>query len=341
MKQALLKLAFLATSIKTASYWFTIGDGVDPVMSMTISGPNEEYAVHGEQTKFNVFSINWESGSSGAPVKTVELTANANIVKKTRIQSDNTFNAVVASKTIFRFNTKPGEPDGFQEYTGIPVGSEYAYPIWGPGTNYMFVSARAFSDAVDKKLYRLHSDRITDVKTFNTGQNSRAYGILFGTPWLLVSLDATTERKLYDYTNGYDTGSNQPTSTQTKGTTPEVGMMSPEDGRSFYVVGEGQSTKIIRTVKSDNGAERLFYELSTLTGDVHTPKWFEGTDFLLATSWGDNFAIVNFMDTKKPAPTFITTHESGSSNYQGEIWSDYRTFAIQALSTKKTYVYNA
>ena len=44
MKQAILSILFFATTIKTASYWFTIGDGVDNVISMTVSGPNGEYA---------------------------------------------------------------------------------------------------------------------------------------------------------------------------------------------------------------------------------------------------------------------------------------------------------
>ena len=47
------------------------------------------------------------------------------------------------------------------------------------------------------------------------------------------------------------------------------------------------------------------------------------------------------MDTSNPAPSYYTFPASGQNTFQGEIWRDYRTFAVSSASTKKTHVYKA
>ena len=239
-----LVIGLLAKTIKTAAYWFEIGDGVADVVSLTLSGPQQEYFVHGSALNIRTHSIDWVAGQPGNLVKTVAIAPNPNILAYSPIQGDSTFNVVVASKLIFRVNVKPGEPDNYQEYA-VPTRERYSYPVWRVGTNYMFIASRSFP-VLDRKLYRLHSDRISEVKVFDTATNTRSYGILSGTPWLIVSMSQQPTRKLYDYTNGYVGGSNSVVQTHSKSaTTSEIGLMSPEDQRGFYVVGELQNNKII------------------------------------------------------------------------------------------------
>ena len=116
----------------------------------------------------------------------------------------------------------------------------------------MLVSSSTFTAANEKRLYRVFSDRTTGVETFSTGENSWSYGALYGKPWLVVTLGSTTVRKLYDYTNGHQGGTDSALQTHNTGHGNfETGFISPEDiTKDFYIVSQ-LSTKRIRTTKHD------------------------------------------------------------------------------------------
>ena len=116
----------------------------------------------------------------------------------------------------------------------------------------------------------------------------------------------TNQRKLYDYTNGYDGGSNSSIQTHTKAdANKERGFISPEDGRGYYVMGT-QSTKTVYTVKGSDGTKKLNHYLSSLDGVITSLKWVYDSDFCVVGAYRTKFAIVNFMDDSKPSPAFYT-----------------------------------
>ena len=177
-----IALLMLVKAARPLSYWFNIGTGTPPIYTMTITGPNEEYCIQGEGT-YASYTINW---NTGAAVSKGEQTFSQSNMIGHRTQGDNTYNIVLAGKAVYRFNINPITSSNLQEYP-VASGPFHGFPFWASGTNFMFVSTITSSGSACK-LYRLHSDRIIDVKTFSVGENSRAYGVLYGTGWLVVSL---------------------------------------------------------------------------------------------------------------------------------------------------------
>ena len=343
MKRIIL-ITILLASTKGATFWKEVASGSPPVASMTLSGPNQEYIVQRHTHIFRVYQMDWVDNSNPitTSVKDIDLGAGDSNLAMPRVQSDGGFNIVTASMTIYRFSSQPGIGNDFEEYP-VPKTKEYAYPFWLQQTNYMFVAARSFINAGDLKAYRLHSDRVTDIKVYNIGTNTRCSGVLYGTNWFVVSVPSSGQRKVFDYTNGYEGGTNNVVGTQSRQSTyDELGMFSPEDGRGYFVVGGSSGTRIY-TVK-DDGTDLLNHHLSSL-GSVGTfvmsPKWIKGTDLTLVATWGAKFAIANFMDTNKPTPSYYTIQGGGSDTYQPQVWNDYKAIILSAQSTDKSYVYKA
>ena len=175
--------------------------------------------------------------------------------------------------------TQDGTPHGRELYP-LPTGSTYMTPRWTPGTNFLLISSLGFSAANDKRLYRVYSDRVTGYETFTTGANSQTFGALFGKPWLVVSLDGTTNQKLYDYTNGHQAGTNSALQTHIKDHAgDEKGFISPEDTRKDYYVVAERSSKKIYTVKQ-NGVSWLSRDLQSL-GSASGLAWIKDTKTLI------------------------------------------------------------
>ena len=343
MKRIIL-VSLLVVISTSLTLWKEVGSGSPPVLSAALTGPNQGLIVQGDTSIFRVHRMDWVDDTNPITnsVKSIDVGANSNMVTTCRVQSDSGYNSVVTCKNIFRFSTEPSAPNDFEEYP-VPNGFKYSYPFWTAQTNYMFVSAREAVSTGDKKLYRLHTDRVTDIKVFNTGTNTQSFGILYGTNWLVVSIKDSTERRLYDYTNGYIGGSNTAVQTHPKQSTyTEIGFMSPEDGRGYYVVGiyEWKGQRKIYTVKND-GTDLLNHDLSSIDKAVMFTKWIHDTDLCVVSSWGVNFAIVNFMDTTKPAPTFYTLPSGAKKIYQAQIWKDYRAITLPAEISARSYVYKA
>ena len=291
-----------------------------------VGGPNNEYVIQGRWTVFTVHTINWAEGKSTL-IDTIDVGTDSNIAGYSRINSDRSFNCVARTKAVFRFNTKHGQPHG-REFYSIPAGNDYARPSWSPATNYMFVSTMRFNTPSLKKLYRVHSDRVTDVATFNTGANSASYGVLFDTPWLVVSLDGLTVRRVYDYTNGHQGGTDAPLKTHSKvHGGDDLGFVTPEDhGKDYYVVCR-HFTKEIYTTKRD-GAHWLFQDLDALQNKADPPTWIEDTDLVVVPTIGSKFAIVDVFDLRKPSPVYILYQGFGTSVVYGFMWPDRRVFLM-------------
>ena len=332
--ERIISASLIFASVKLVTPWFQIGSDSLDLMPAIIAGPNEEYVVQGRFTAYTSYTINWET-TLESPVKSMMI-PDTNLEDVTRLQADDSFNCVLASKTILRFNARQGVDPGAEEY---PVGTGYGYshPRWVTGSNFIFVGTRAFP-TVDAKVYRVHSDRTTDVKAFPTPGNSRAYEVLYGTGWLVISIDSTTERRLFDYTNGHEGGTNSSVQTHIKSfDSKEIGVFTPEDGRFLYVVGSMTPRRLF-TVLGD-GSDRLDHDLSSGLPNLHPAVWVKDSDLCVTPSWGNKFAIVNFMDLNKPTPVYYTLPGSGQGTIKAQIWSYYKAVILPFLPTTRSYVY--
>ena len=227
----------------TAKHWFTIDLTLNSreTFSATVAGNNQQYIVFSLGKDFEAYEVDWEIKPSTGPAtyrheKTFDVIPadSANLEEETLIQSDGSNNVVAASKTLIRANTKPGGPSNPTEYP-VTRGVSYSYPVFGEGTSFMFV-ATSNAIANQGKLYRVYSDRVTDVVEFGIKYNSKAYGVIDGTPYLLISLDRTSSRGLYDYTNLSSASQSQSLHSKESDLVDEVGFISPDGGRNVYVV---------------------------------------------------------------------------------------------------------
>ena len=318
MKQVILIFAIVSQALGQ-TYWFSIGlDSSKPLFTHALAGAKQEYVVQGQATAFTVYSVDLDAGSA-TQVKEVNLAANSNLETNCRILGDWTDNVVLNSKAMVRFNTAPGAPSNEVTYTG-PAGERYSQPQNAYGTIYMFVGTMEFTS--NYKFYRLHSDRITDVKEFSVGANTRAYGVLSGTPRILVSILTTNKRKIFDYTNGFIGGTDSVLTEHTKsGGNGELGFISPEDGRDYYVIA-GMDDKILYTVKASDGTDHLNHNLNTDLGNFAIYLgWVYDTDLVLVFGYGSKMGLYDFMDTSKSRTVAPITYEGGATPInQGLIW---------------------
>ena len=338
MKRILLALLLL-NFVKSITYWFsfdTSGAGTEGRIAM--AGPNKEHVIRGRTNIFMVFTMDLANGQA-TTVDTINIGTHATISGHSRSGSDESFNNVAGSNAIFRFTTEQGVPNGLQFYS-LPTGSKYYAPRWTPGTNFMLVGTKNYVAANEKRLYRVYSDRITGVETFTTGENSQSYGALYGKPWLVVSLDGTTERKVYDYTNGHQGGTDSALQTHIKGYSGnDIRLISPEDlSKDYYIVGR-ISTKIVHITKQD-GTSWLFHDLASLDNQIVGGDWIKDTDLCIISASGTKYALVNVFDQNKPAPTYYTFNGAGSTVVAPYTWP-YKRVILMPHSTTALSIYKA
>ena len=338
MKRIVLILILLS-GVAPFQYWFELGANGEEVRSAALGGANEQYIIHGRYNNFKVYTMNWADGSYTSSDIQVGV-GNTNIDGFTAIQTDRTKTVVVATKTMFKFTIEPGVVNnGFAEYT-LPTGKHYAYPFWFVGTSYMFFGTRDYGSA-DRKAYRILTTTL-EVKSFDTGHNSKGFGILYGTSWFLVSLDGSDKRKLFDHTVGDPGGTNNPITYHNKpNSNKEIGFFSPEDNRGVYVIsaeGSGSSLNSLITVNYD-GTER-FARVLNVHGWIHRGRWLKDSDLCVVSSWGNQFAIVNFMDQNQ-SPQLVSIQNSGANTLQPVVSHHYKIFIIVSDSTDRSFVYKA
>ena len=204
-----ISLLLLIKAVRSLTEWFSFGSPGFPMEQMVLSGPNQEYCVQG-RGKYASYSIDWNSGTAVLQGETIIIQP---YTVGDRTQGDDTYNIVLSGRAIYRFNVNPTTPPNLEQYP-VQAGPFYFTPFWATGTAFMFVSALNGNEL--NNFFRLQSDRITGVKFFAIGGFTRAYVVLYGTGWLIVSLRTSNERKLFDYTNGYVGGSNSSIITQTR-----------------------------------------------------------------------------------------------------------------------------
>ena len=342
MKRIVLAILLLqAAQSAVLPAYITVETVALDISSMAIAGPNQEYVVQGKFQHVRVYQIDWVTPAATLADTFDFGTAPAGQYQEdTRIESDGGHNCVMTSDAVWRFSVKPGQPHGFELFSTLPTNVRYGYPHWLPGTNYIFVSNREFG--ANKNVYRLHSDSIAGIKTFTVGAFSRSYGTLWGTTLLVVSLDSSNDRKVFDYTKDFDGSPNaSPAAIHTKSPShDEIGMFSPEDGRQFYVVCTRGSRKMI-TTKYDGTSWPNHDFGGSIDFATHNPAWIRDSDFAVVPAWGTNFAIVNFVDLAKPAPAYHDFDNGGKDCYKPGVWHDYKAYILPNKIPSKSFIYKA
>ena len=345
MKIKNLYILALVSFSKPLTYWFDVGvAGASKywIESMTAAGPNKAYVVQGQENKFFTFSVDWEQGKM-IEEKVNQLGSNSKMYHDSHVQGDASTNVILASGGIWRFNYMKDQPENVEAYP-VPQGPKDSYPFWATQTSYMFVGMQSGSTS-EQNVYRVESNTISGMKTFSLGRKSRSYGVIFGTNWLVISLDGTDLRKIFDYTTGYDGGSSPAVVLETHpkaSTKMESGFMTPEDPtRPYYVVGEWD-TKTVYTINNIGGTQRLNHKLATFNDNISNIKWIYDTELCVVASHGKYFALVNFADQTKTAEEAITYEQLKSSwrkIYQPVVWSDKKILAIPVARGDVTRIY--
>ena len=339
MKIVLIPL-LLVTKITTATFWFELnaesGAGSDG-HTLALSGPNEEYLVQGRGNTQRVYQVDWVNGGTmnPSPRTTISIPPHDNIDFISRIASHQTFNVIAVHQSVYRYYAEPGGTPNVEEYPVEKKGKSYSLPVTARNTVYMFVAPRELNNKI--KAYRLHSDRVTDMKSFKLDRNTRSYGVLDGTPWIVFSLDEVEFRRLYDFTKGYDGGPGGPVGFHFKQNEDEIGFVSPSDGREFYAVCSKKKYKLY-TVKND-GTAHLTVDISGAgTGDVAMMSWIKDSDLVLIPVWGKRYCIANFMDGTQ-TPVCNKLENGGADSVSVVVWSAYKAFGINSSRKKRSLVY--
>ena len=234
---------------------------------------------------------------------------------------------------MVRFKAQPGASLNEESYP-VTEGNRYSAQVNAYGTAYMFVGALAFSS--NFKFYRIQSGGVTDVKEFTVGTKTQAYGVIFETTRVLASTTNTDKRKIFDYT-----GSDSTVAEHTKvGSHKEVGFISLEDGRDYYVVTDAPN-KLLRTLRASDGDEHLTRNLNTdLSSFGFGLAWVYDTDLAVVVTHNNKMAIYDFMDTSSSRRvTPVTLSGSSPGPKQVMTWVEKRSFIVPRLSSDVSDVY--
>ena len=335
----LLKISIIH-KIYSLSVWFDIKTADRAAGTLAVAGPKKDLVIMGQVEKVDVYKIDWTAGSHSR-VKSMDLIQYPSLQTNNFMDSDGGNNVLFASHTVIRFNSDPDSPNLDQEYS-VVKGQAHFRPVWLPNTSYLFFG---YSQPISGVyvLYRALAHTTTDLRIFSVSSTgkTRCYGMLAGSTWGVASIDGTDQRRLFDYTNGYDGGSNSTTAVHTKsvGVNDERGFLSPGDERGYYVVTSG-ADRTVYTVKESDGSVKLDYFLDELTSTIQLMAWFHDTDFALAVSFQTRIAIVNFMDETKSTPaTYTIIPNSDSKMRSAYIWEDKKVLAVSSSTGDRAYVF--
>ena len=327
--------------VSGVTHWLEIKTAGRAVQGMAVSGPNSEYVVNGALNEVDVYKINWVAGSF-ARVKTMTL-GYSDLTRISFLGADNSSNTILAGKSVVRVNVDPSSPNNDQEYA-VEAGDSHYAPYWVRETSFLFVGVFE-ANSGKHRIYRMLAFTNGGMKTFSLTANTKSYGALANSNWLVVSLEQTDKRLIYDYTSGYDGvdgGAGAPIATHIKSggiNAAETSLVSPPDNRGYYVVSDGGGKRIY-TVRDVGGAEKLNLELSTLTRGILQLSWIPDTDYVLAISFEYYFAIADFMDeTKSTPPIYQILPNSDWRSRNCFAWEDKKVVGLQTSTGAATHLY--
>ena len=333
-----LILVITGLQVRPYSLWFEVKTAGREADGIGVSGPNLDVIVNGAQSYMDIYWVDWKTGTFNRfkIIKTFNLGGN-------RYTIADHYNAVVISKAVVRATTDPSGPTSFELLT-MPNNKPHFPPHLARGTAYVF-SGGSWVDGSDFKLYRFRTDTTTELLKFGLSAKTETYGVLFGTNLVVASLFQSNERKVFDYTRGYDGGpAPGPVTTHIKPSGPneETAFVSPQDGRGYYVVAtnSGGDPQGIATVKDVGGSQKLAYTLNTVRGDPQALSWVADTDYVAGSTWNDHFFIANFMDETKSSELIVGLFPNAYKKSRGSfVWEDKKVFAVHVNGANSVYIY--
>ena len=335
----LIIFSITIANIKALSHWFDVETDF-AILSSTLIGPNQEYVNLGKGINWKTYSIDWET-QTATVVKTINLRSVPNLGSG-RIVGTLGGSVVMGAKTIVRYDAYPGKPLDLEEYEVLKSVGAYEYPKIVENTAYALFGSVPNTII---KFYRINVDQANDLQNYPVEGKTRAYSYLYGTPWVVASIFTRSYRTLFDYTNGYEGGSNTATQTHTKsGENKELRMMSPRDNRGVYVTST-ISTRIVSTVNALDGSDRLNHDFTGIFVDqskrVTAIMWVYDTDLCLTSTNNNKLLLFDFMDITKTRPITIVNLEPNSvTTQQTEMWFDKRAILVPiSVDVPKTVVF--
>ena len=342
VNQALKPLLFLllTTQITPFSYWFEITESTTdsiPMEAFTVAGSTDNYIVFakGGDGRIRSFEVDFQAG---ALIERKKVSYGNGLTSPIKLSSDGTYNVVIVSSQggVRRIYTEDMISPNLQYYPSIPTDVGYSHSQRILGTAYVFF-ATLDAGSGNSKVYRVLATTTSGVASFSLSHNSEAYGALYGSRWILVSLSGSDQRLMLDYTNGHDGGSVSSTQNHTKpsGVGTEASFMCPEDQRGYYVVG-GKNNKKILAVKETDGSDHLERTLSDLISTtVRTLSWVKGSNFLVFAGATEKFGVVDFMDkTKFISPKYSTLRHSSSMILNIVAYKEHKVSAVIGAGTE-------
>ena len=346
-KIKILVPAFLSLLQHTLSltHWFDIKEDGKEVYSGAIAGPAGEYVFQGKTRSFTTYLIDWSAGTTSVAKEITLSTAIAhnNWINggKVKLIGDAAQNVMMTSQSAQRFNIMPGKAITAHRYI-TNVGPLYTFSHPRHITNTTFFIFGCISCHA-KRFYRAYNYTSNALTRFSVTYDSRAYGVIYQTGWLMISSTNTDKRTVFDYTRGYIGGANRTTDTHTKtGDNLEVAFMAPEDGRLYYTV-FAEATKILYTVKFIDGSEHLNHNIGVELGGTATSLiWVYDTDLVVVTSASTTILLLDFMDkTKTTAQAIVRTINipSGGEILNSAVWLDKRALFVSMSTGDQSSVF--
>ena len=339
MKELALLIGLFAHTLSLTS-WFII-ETVDTSRmrsQASIGGLNQEYVVQGNIHGYYSYLVDLEAGTSTFQKEMSVTDSELNTAARPLATGASTM--ILASRVIARLNFLQGQPDNLEKYSVEvgPANEHYYTPERIANSIYVLVASYQFTS--NHKFYRLNPEVLTDLKEYTVGANSRAYGPIYGTNWILASTVNTDKRKIFDYTNGDVAGTDSTIAehTKTAGSNEESVFMSPEDGRGYYVVSDVPG-KTMLTIKVADGTQHLSHDLNANLGNYAIGlSWVYDTDLVLVAGWHSNIALYDFMDVSKSRPINVI-NVAETLIGRCHIWLKYRTAILGTQAPQPTRVY--
>ena len=139
---------------------------------MAVSGPNKDLLTLGEGQRFDVYKVNWDTGTY-TNVKRINLSGFGNLRTDGWFEADGAYNLLTSSNTVVRINTDPNQPNNAQEYA-VTRGVLHYKAFWIKPTSYMlFGAVKANSGSF--RLYRGLAYTKDDMKIFTVSNKGMTF----------------------------------------------------------------------------------------------------------------------------------------------------------------------
>ena len=330
----LLKISvilLLTTSTQQISPWFNvIQPGNKQVTAIALGGNNEEYLFHGAHGDYSTSQIDYQAGSSALKkIINPNSALPGNLGGFSYAIPFGATKAVLSAEYVLLVDIISGNFD--HVYTLPSDGYRHHRPVRITGTDFVMVTNEV--DPPNFFAYRLlPSSPTSQVRQFALKRISLCAGYIPNTNFYVISEFGLANRKVFDYTNGYDglTTSGPKTSHAKAGALNEYGFFYPIMTKvQVYVVGE--QSQNIHTVNWPEGTNRVTKDLG-LNKYLGSISWIPDTNLAVVATLDKYFWITNFMDGALTTQQFTFPEGPPAQSYSRKLFiSPKRRLAFFSL----------